>query len=79
MIELKIQSQSRTKVSQVVISLRPTDPMSVMFQKYAEVTSTPLEKILKFKFDGEVIEEDDTPASLDLEGGECIDVHIKSD
>lgn len=79
MIELKVQSQSRNKGSQVVISLRPTDPMTVLFQKYAEATSTPLEKILKFKFDGDVIEEDDTPLSLDLEGGECIDVHIKSD
>ena len=76
MIELKVQS--RNKGSQVMISLRPADPMTVLFEKYAEATSTSLNK-MTFKFDGEIIEEDDTPTSLDLEGGECIDVHIKSD
>ena len=75
-IELKVQS--RNKGSQVMISLRPADPMTVLFEKYAEATSTSLNK-MTFKFDGEIIEEDDTPTSLDLEGGECIDVHIKSD
>ena len=59
-----------------MISLRPTDPMMVLFEKYSEATSISVDK-LTFKFDGDTIENDDTPKSLDLEGGECIDVHVK--
>ena len=30
---------------------------------------------LKFKLDGEILDPNDTPQMLDLEGGECIDVY----
>jgi len=30
---------------------------------------------LRFMFDGETLDPQDTPISLDLEGGECIDVY----
>ncbi len=74
LLELKVQSQNRN--AQVVISMRPEDPMTVLMQKYAEATGIDLSK-LKFKFDGEMLEEDDTPSSLEFEGGECIDVFIR--
>lgn len=73
MLEFKIQSQNRN--SQVIVSIRAEDPMKVLMQKYAEATGNELSK-LTFKFDGENLEEDDTPSSLELEGGECIDVFI---
>ena len=73
-IELKVRSQARG--SQVVISIRPEEPMSVLMQKYADAASLDISKLV-FRFDGDNLEDDDTPASLDLEGGECIDVYIK--
>lgn len=73
-IELKVQSQARG--SQVMISIRPEEPMSVLIQKYADATAIDPSK-LTFKFDGDLLDPDDTPASLDLEGGECIDVFIR--
>lgn len=69
-LEFKIQSKNRN--SQVVISIRPEDPMKILMQKYADAVRIDLTK-LTFKFDGDKLEEDDTPLSLELEGGECID------
>ena len=71
LIELKVQSQTRG--SHHLISIRPEEPMSVLMQKYADSVGANVENLL-FRFDGDVLESDDTPASLDLEGGECIDV-----
>jgi hypothetical protein len=31
---------------------------------------------VKFKFDGEILDLDETPVDLELEGGECIDVLV---
>jgi hypothetical protein len=31
---------------------------------------------LKFSFDGELLNPNETPVDLDLEGGECIDLYI---
>ena len=44
---------------------------------YAEVKKIDIDK-LKFFFDGEEINKLDSPSTLDLEGGECIDVYEKS-
>lgn len=73
-LELKVQTRDRN--SQVIVSIRAEDPMSILMQKYADATGNDLSK-LTFKFDGEKLNEDDTPKKLELEGGECIDVFIK--
>jgi hypothetical protein len=41
----------------------------------AECLDVPAEK-LKFSFDGESLNPNETPVDLDMEGGECIDVNI---
>lgn len=74
MLEFKVQTQNRN--SQVVVSLRPEDPMKILMQKYAEATGVDLAR-LTFKFDGEKLGDGDTPSSLELEGGECIDVYVR--
>ncbi|KAK4003231.1 hypothetical protein OUZ56_005010 [Daphnia magna] len=74
MLEFKVQSQNRN--SQVVVSVRAEDPMKILMQKYAEATGCNLAK-LTFKFDGEFLADSDTPSSLELEGGECIDVYVR--
>ena len=75
MLQFKVQSQNRSSV--VSIFIRAEDAMIVLMEKYSSQTSYPLTN-LTFMFDGEILREDDTPTSLDLEGGECIDVHIKN-
>lgn len=42
--------------------------------KYAEEKQLKLDK-LRFMFDGEQLNPNSTPSSLELEGGECIDVY----
>lgn len=74
MLEFKVQSRNRN--SHVVVSIRPEDPMKVLMEKYADATNNDLTK-LTFKFDGDSLKEEDTPLTLDLEGGECIDVYVK--
>jgi len=74
MLEFKVQTQNRSCFAQ--ISIRAEDPMSVLMEKYAAKTNCDLNS-LTFKFDGDLLQPDDTPTSLDLEGGECIDVYIK--
>ena len=48
----------------------------VLMDKYAEQTGQDAAK-LSFHFDGEPLPPSQTPDSLELEGGECIDVHVK--
>lgn len=74
MLELKIQGQNKGAV--VIVAIRPQDPMKVLMQKYADATSNDISQLV-FNFDGEQLSPDDTPEVLDLEGGECIDVHIR--
>jgi len=74
MLEFKVQTQNRSCVAH--ISIRSEDPMSVLMEKYAAKTKNDLNR-LTFRFDGDLLQPDDTPTSLDLEGGECIDVYIK--
>jgi len=73
-LQFKVQTQNRTSVAQ--ISIRTEDSMSVLMEKYAAKTHHALTN-LTFKFDGDLLQPGDTPTSLDLEGGECIDVYIK--
>ena len=48
--------------------------MQVLMNMYAEREKVDLSS-LTFKFDGELLNGTETPRNLELEGGECIDVH----
>lgn len=69
-LELKIQWKNLKKP--FIYNMKVTDEMCVLMQECSNQMNVALNK-LKFYFDGEIIEPDDTPSSLDLEGGECID------
>ncbi|XP_043232800.1 uncharacterized protein CG4449-like [Amphibalanus amphitrite] len=71
-IELKVQSAERRGA--VTVRLGRTEPMSVLMERYARQKGAELAK-LRFRFDGEALDPSDTPETLDLEGGECVDVH----
>jgi len=71
-IELKVQTKDRR--ASVNIKITMMDKMSVLMQKYSQIKNVDI-STLKFFFDGEELDAEETGYSLDLEGGECIDVH----
>ncbi|CAL4154822.1 unnamed protein product, partial [Meganyctiphanes norvegica] len=71
-IELKVQNANNKGSLKVYIS--KYDKMAILMHKYAEEFGKSV-KQFKFMFDGEVLKSDDTPESLDLDGGECIDAY----
>lgn len=73
-IELKLQTKDR-KVQPVMIKIESTDKMEKVMDKFCAESGMERTK-LKFFFDGEQLQPGDTAEDLDLEGGECIDVHV---
>lgn len=70
-VSLRIQN---SKKGSVHISIGLKEKMSVLMHKYAEEKQHKVDR-LRFMFDGEQLKPHSTPSSLDLEGGECIDVY----
>ena len=48
--------------------------MQVLMTSYAKKKNTTLSSLV-FKFDGDVLSGMESPRTLELEGGECIDVY----
>ncbi|XP_044727835.1 uncharacterized protein CG4449 [Chrysoperla carnea] len=74
MIQLKVQLRDRKKPLHVFI--KKTEPLSVLMAKCTEELECDIKK-LRFEFDGDLLNPNDTPESLDFDGGECIDVFVK--
>lgn len=72
-MELKVQRKGHKEP--ILIQIKKTQKMRVLMLKCAERLDVPVEK-LKFSFDGESLNPNETPVDLDLEGGECIDLYI---
>ena len=75
-IELRLQTKDRRSQA-VLITVFPTEQMKEVMDKYVMKSGVGREKV-KFFFDGEEIEENQTAEELEMEGGECIDVHIQA-
>ncbi|KAJ9583296.1 hypothetical protein L9F63_022350 [Diploptera punctata] len=73
--ELELKVQRKGCKEHLPIRFLKTQKMKIFMLKCAELLELPIEK-LKFSFDGETISSNDTPVDLDLEGGECIDLHV---
>jgi len=71
LIELKVQTKGGR--SSDLVTIRKMEPMKVLMKKFCDVKLWKLSD-LKFFFDGDLISPEDTPESLEFEGGECIDV-----
>ncbi|XP_045123848.1 uncharacterized protein LOC123511860 isoform X2 [Portunus trituberculatus] len=71
---ISLRVQNSKKKGSVTINMNLKEKMSVLMHKYAEEKQIKLDK-LQFMFDGELLSSNSTPTSLDLEGGECIDVY----
>lgn len=71
-IALKVQNSNHKAT--ITIHIGKSDKMKILMHRYAELNKAKLED-LKFFFDGERLNPNDTPKSLDLDGGECIDVY----
>ena len=74
LIELRLQTKDR-RSPPVLLKLRSTDKMGLVVEQYVEKSGVARDKI-KFFFDGEELDEEETVRDMDMEGGECIDVHI---
>jgi len=74
-IEVKVQTQDRK--ASVQIKILKMDPMRKLMETYAQLKQLDASK-LKFFFDGEELNADETGEDLDLEGDECFDVHTVS-
>nr|CAD7256099.1 unnamed protein product [Timema shepardi] len=74
-LELKVQRKGVKRP--MMVRIKKTDQMIVLMVQCAEQLNLPLDK-LKFSFDGEDVNKSDTPAYLELEGGECVDLFVSS-
>jgi Ubiquitin-2 like Rad60 SUMO-like len=76
-VSLKLLTKSRQEQH---MRIKNTDPLSKLFTKYREIAVSKgwasHGSKMKFVFDGEEIHANDTAASLDMENGVVIDVHI---
>lgn len=73
--EMELKVQRKGCKQPILIRINKTQKMRVLMLKCAECLDVPAEK-LKFSFDGESLNPNETPVDLDMEGGECIDVYI---
>lgn len=77
MLELKLRDSKAHKKQQItLIKLNKFEPFSSLFKEYAELKQIDL-KQLRFEFDGEVLEDDQTPTDLDMEDESLIDVIVR--
>ena len=73
-LELRLQTKDR-RSKPVLVTIQPTDKMRVVVEKYMKQTGVARDK-LRIELDGEELEEEETAEGLELEGGECLDVHL---
>ena len=73
-IQVKLQTKDR-RAQPVILDIRPIDTMETVMEKFSTQTGLDRKK-LKFFFDGEQLEGETTAEDLELEGGECFDVHV---
>ncbi|KAK9504344.1 hypothetical protein O3M35_010699 [Rhynocoris fuscipes] len=73
MIEIKCQFKDRKKP--LLCRLHRNQPISAISEQCAHEVGCDL-KDIKLYFDGDLISFNDTPMSLEFEGGECVDVTV---
>ncbi|XP_018008259.1 uncharacterized protein CG4449 [Hyalella azteca] len=71
-IRLKMQCNARRGV--LYVTINKFSKMSEAMKAYAEEKGKGIADF-RFMFDGEKLDPDETPLTLDLDGGECIDVY----
>lgn len=74
-IEVKVQQKNVKKP--LLIQLHKSNDMHILAKKVASELGIDESK-LKFNFDGDMLDLDETVESLDLEGGECFDLVVSS-
>lgn len=74
---IEIQMQGQFERRKVPYTMGKDEPLREIMQEYASKNSTDL-KHLTFLFDGENLDPESTPKSLDLDNGDCIDVVLRT-
>lgn len=70
--KIRIQTSAGKSIE---VNVQKNQDFSVLWSECAKQLSEPESKI-KLSFDGEAVEKDDTPDSLDLEDEACFDLKI---
>ena len=65
----------RGRAGPVLLDITPTDNMETVINKFSAQAGIERSK-LKFFFDGETLEGNDTAEDLELEGSECSYIHV---
>ena len=73
-IEVKLQTKDR-RAKHVTLRIELQDKMETVMEKFCQESELERAQV-KFFFDGELLNPDETAEDLELEGGECIDVHV---
>jgi len=73
LIRIKVQGVERR--SELYFEIRKTDPLRQLQFLYCQKLGLAPNQV-KFNFDGETVDLDETPVGLDLEGDECFDVIV---
>lgn len=72
-IEIKVQSDKWSRPLKIMIS--KVDKFKVLLDIIAETVTFKVEQ-MRLKFDGEIVDINDTPLDLEFEGGEIVDCKI---
>lgn len=72
MCKIKVQTSDKKTI---VVNMKHDAPFTFLLQNCAEQLNVPMSS-LKFYFDGEMVENDETPESLDIEEEACFDLKI---
>ncbi len=72
---IRLKLQSTEKSGCVTLEINKHSPLKELRAQYAIKMNLNVSQV-KFKFDGEILDLDETPVDLELEGGECIDVLV---
>merc|ERR1711874_393779 len=73
-VEVKLQTSDRRAT--VMVKMKPVDSVQSLMEVFEQKTGHKMDTF-RFMFDGEELRKEETAESLELEGGECIDVFIK--
>ncbi|CAL1278310.1 unnamed protein product [Larinioides sclopetarius] len=73
--KILIKMQSNDSKKKIDIYAHKLEKFRDIMERYANVRSLPLKDLI-FEFDGEKINDSDTPDNLDMESGSCVDVKV---
>lgn len=73
--KIEIKVQLKDKKEPISVRIFAQDPMKKAIALVSKIIDIPVDS-LKLEFDGDTVEDNETPLDLDLDGGEMFDLKI---